>query len=69
MLATQRFRMPGCVFTRRDLLRWSAVAAASLLVAKTFFGGGVARASTGRDDVSPVNLELVTLTEDLAIIT
>ena len=61
--------MPGCDFTRRDLLRWSAVAAASPLVARAALGGGVAQASTGHDDVSPVNLELVTLTEDRAIIT
>jgi 3',5'-cyclic AMP phosphodiesterase CpdA len=61
--------MPGCDFTRRDILRWSAVAAASPLVARAALGGGVAQASTGHNDVSPANLELVTLTEDRAIIT
>ena len=65
--------MPGCDFTRRDLLRWSAVALASPLVARRAFGfeaaDAVANLRSGRDDVSPVNLELVTLTEDRAIIT
>lgn len=59
--------MPGCDFTRRDLLRWSAVAAATPLLANSAFG--VAHATTGRDAISPANLELVTLTEDRAIIT
>jgi Icc protein len=65
--------MPGCDFTRRDLLRWSAVALASPLVARRAFGieaaAALADRRRGRDDVSPVNLELVTLTEDRAIIT
>jgi Icc protein len=62
--------MPGCDFTRRDLLRWSAWAAtaAPLVLA----GSGHARATTrtaGADPVTPVDLELVTLTEDSAVIT
>ena len=65
--------MPGCDVTRRDLLRWSAVALASPLVARRAFGleaaAALADRRRGRDDVSPVNLELVTLTEDRAIIT
>ncbi|MEE1664181.1 metallophosphoesterase family protein [Streptomyces sp. WAC07094] len=59
--------MPGCDFTRRDLLSWSAVAAAAPFVATAF--DGVASAATGGDDISPANLELVTLTEDRAVIT
>lgn len=61
--------MPGCDFTRRDLLRWTAVATASPLLARTQFLSGVAAASTRFTAVSAVNLELVTLTEDRAIIT
>ncbi|MGI5231904.1 metallophosphoesterase [Actinoallomurus sp. CA-142502] len=60
--------MPGCDFTRRDLLRWSAVAAAASPLAAT----GLARAetrATGRATAVPVDLELVTLTEDRAVIT
>ncbi|PZG11507.1 purple acid phosphatase family protein [Nonomuraea aridisoli] len=61
--------MPGCDFTRRDLLRWSAVAAAAPAVSALSLHRGVAEAATRRDSVSPANLELVTLTEDRAIIT
>jgi len=61
--------VPGCDFTRRDLLRWTAVATASPLLARTRFLSGVAAAATGRNDISAVNLELVTLTEDRAVIT
>jgi Icc protein len=61
--------VPGCDFTRRDFLRWTGVAAASPLVAKSALLSGVARIPMHRDDISPVNLELVTLTEDRAIIT
>ncbi|MGI5142476.1 fibronectin type III domain-containing protein [Streptomyces sp. CA-106110] len=59
--------MPGCDFTRRDLLRWAAVAAAAPVGATAFHG--VASAATRGDDISPANLELVTLTEDRAVIT
>jgi hypothetical protein len=59
--------MPGCDFTRRDLLRWSAVAATAPVAATAFHG--VASAATRGDDISPANLELVTLTEDRAVIT
>ena len=61
--------MPGCDFTRRDFLRWSAVAAASPLFARRLFDNGVAAAASRKGAVSPVNLELVTLTEDRAVIT
>ena len=56
--------MPGCDFTRRDLLRWSAVALAAPLVPPLRWGS---TAAVG--EVSPANLELVTLTEERAIIT
>ena len=64
--------MPGCDFNRRDLLRWSAVAAAVPATGLAF--NGVASAATRtsatrKNDISPVNLELVTLTEDRAVIT
>ena len=59
--------MPGCDFTRRDLLRWTAVALAAPLVPPRVCAGALLR-SPG-DDVSPANLELVTLTEDRAVIT
>ena len=61
--------MPGCDFTRRDFLRWSAVALATPIALRSEFLSSVAAASTQRDDVSPANLELVTLTEDRAVIT
>ena len=61
--------MPGCDITRRDLLRWSAVALTSPLVLHNDFLRSVATASIRRGDVSPTNLELVTLTEDRAVIT
>lgn len=60
--------MPGCDFTRRDFLRWSAVAlAAPVAVRAGVFDDAFAAAAT--TSVSPANLELVTLTEDRAIIT
>jgi hypothetical protein len=62
-------RVPGCDFTRRDFLRWSGVAAASPLFAQSAVLSGVARTPKHRDDISPVNLELVTLTEDRAVVT
>jgi hypothetical protein len=61
--------VPGCDFTRRDFLRWSAVALASPITLRSEFLTSVAAASTQRDDVSPANLELATLTEDRAVIT
>jgi Icc protein len=62
--------MPGCDFTRRDLLRWCALATGagplSLIdPAAADAAGGSVRPGT----VSPVNLELVTLAEDRAVIT
>ena len=59
--------MPGCDFTRRDFLRWSAVALAAAPLLRGTRVGAAARAPGG--DVSPANLELVTLTEDRAIVT
>jgi 3',5'-cyclic-AMP phosphodiesterase len=62
--------VPGCDFTRRDLLRWTAVATASpLILSRTRFLSGVAAAATRTNVISAVNLELVTLTEDRAVIT
>jgi hypothetical protein len=61
--------MPGCDFTRRDFLKWSGVAAASPLFAQRLLINGAGRERRRRDDISPVNLELVTLTEDRAVIT
>jgi Icc protein len=62
--------MPGCDFTRRDLLRWTAYAAAATplaLTATPAFGATTSAGSTGI--VTPVNLELVTLAENHAVIT
>jgi Icc protein len=61
--------MPGCDFTRRDFLRWTGVAAASPFLARSGILSGVALTPKHRDDITPVNLELVTLTEHRAIIT
>lgn len=61
--------MPGCYVTRRDVLRWTALAlAASPAAAGPLLGGSRAFAA-GSGDVTPSNLELVTLTEDQAVIT
>jgi 3',5'-cyclic-AMP phosphodiesterase len=63
--------MPACDFTRRDFLRWTAYAAA-VTAPLTLTELGHANASPapgGKADVTPVNLELVTLAEDHAIIT
>jgi hypothetical protein len=54
--------VPCCDATRRDLLRWSAA------LAVVPFAPAPDR-EVRRRDVSPVNLELVTLTEDSAVIT
>jgi hypothetical protein len=70
--------MPGvpcsCHVTRRDLLRWSALIAAAPLVGcsdRAETAARVAATTAGVDPrvVSPVNLELVTLTETSAVIT
>jgi hypothetical protein len=61
--------MPGCDFTRRDFLAWSGVAAASPFFARRLLLNGVEATPARGDPVSPVNLELVTLTEDRAIVT
>ena len=50
-------------------MRWSAVALASPIVLRIDLLSRVAAASRQREDVSPANLELVTLTEDRAVIT
>ncbi|GAA5198720.1 hypothetical protein GCM10023322_72750 [Rugosimonospora acidiphila] len=62
--------MPGCDFTRRDFLRWTAYATAAA-APLTMLDPGRANASTGSGttDVTAVNLELVTLAEDHAVIT
>jgi hypothetical protein len=57
--------VPGCDFTRRDFVRWSAVALTAPFVAPVLLRS----CAPGKDDVSPANLELVTLTDDRAIIT
>ncbi|GAA0568206.1 purple acid phosphatase family protein [Actinomadura livida] len=53
-----------CRPSRRDLIRWSAVVASASLVPA--LDGTAARAA---DDVRPVNLELVTVTETTAVLT
>lgn len=59
--------MPGCYVTRRDTLRWTAFA---LAAAPVGIGTLVApRRAWGAGAVTPTNLELVTLTEDEAILT
>ncbi|OHV45686.1 metallophosphoesterase [Pseudofrankia sp. BMG5.36] len=65
-----------CHTTRRDLLRWSALIAAAPLVACSDRDEPAARATAAATTadvdprtVSPVNLELVTLTETSAVIT
>jgi 3',5'-cyclic-AMP phosphodiesterase len=60
--------MPACNFTRRDLMRWTAVAAAAPAITGFAFEGA-ASAASAKGDIAPANLELVTLTEDRAIIT
>src|SRR3954454_6603597 len=50
------------------MLRWSAIAVASSITAPGLLAGCVVPPRR-RDDVSPANLELVTLTEDRAEIT
>ncbi|MEN3361754.1 MAG: 3,5-cyclic-AMP phosphodiesterase [Mycobacteriales bacterium] len=63
--------MPGCDFTRRDLLRWSAYAAAVAPMGLLDPARAAAAPGAGAPgaDVTPVNLELVTLAEDHAVIT
>jgi Icc protein len=58
--------MPACDFTRRDLLLWTALAATAgpLALAEPARAAG-----TGRDAVVAVDLELVTLAEDHAVVT
>ena len=65
--------MPGCDFTRRDLLRWTtyAMAAAPLALAdpaRALAASGAGPTGTA-GTATPVNLELVTLAEDHAVIT
>lgn len=61
--------MPGCNVTRRDMLRWTAFAIAGAGV------GGLARPwpvmgqTVPHGAIVPTNLELVTLTEDTAVLT
>src|SRR3954470_14018396 len=51
------------------MLRWTAVALASPLAINRVYRAADAFAASPGDDVSPANLELVTLTENRAIIT
>jgi hypothetical protein len=65
--------MPGCDFTRRDLLRWTAYATAAAPLAladpaRAFAAAGASTTGTA-GAATPVNLELVTLAEDHAVIT
>ncbi len=61
--------MPGCDFTRRDFLRWTGAAAATPFFARRTLLNGSAAIPARRDDVSPVNLELVTSPKSEPIIT
>jgi len=61
--------MPGCDFTRRDMLRWTAFAAAAAPLASVVAPATASAAVTKSGTVTPVNLELVTLAEDHAVIT
>ncbi|WP_437105919.1 metallophosphoesterase [Streptomyces flaveolus] len=63
--------MPACDFTRRDMMRWTAVAAAAAATPTALAAPARAAAvgGSGGGAVTPVNLELVTLAEDHAIIT
>jgi hypothetical protein len=68
--------MPGCYVTRRDLLRWTAFAAAAapagaglLLPTRPAGAAGATGATGATGGVTASDLELVTLTEDRAIIT
>jgi len=58
--------VPACNFTRRDFLRWTASAAAAGAIADLGLEPSYA-AKAG--SIVPVNLELVTLAEDHAVIT
>ncbi len=61
--------MTSCRMGRRELMRWSAVVAgAGVLLADPERSYAAARAA-GPDAVMPVNLELVTVTEDSAVLT
>ncbi|HEX7135053.1 MAG TPA: metallophosphoesterase family protein [Iamia sp.] len=61
--------MPGCYVTRRDILRWTsfALAAAPVGASGLLAPGRAWGQATG--PVTPAHLELVTLTEDEAVIT
>ena len=63
---------PCCHFTRRQLLQWSAVVAATPIVANlvdTERAYGLTRAVRSNGVALPINLELVTLTETSAVLT
>lgn len=63
--------MPGCYVTRRDLLRWTAVAVAAGPAGASILARPASARTRARagDAIAPANLELVTLTEDRAVIT
>lgn len=63
---------PCCHFTRRQLLQWSAVVAATPVVASSLDverAYGLTRSVKSNATALPINLELVTLTETSAILT
>lgn len=63
---------PCCHFTRRQLLQWSAVVAATPVVASSLDverAYGLTRSVKSNGTALPINLELVTLTETSAILT
>jgi hypothetical protein len=57
--------VPGCYVSRRDLLRWTAFVAAASTAGLLL----PPRRAGAAGEVTPTNLELVTLTEDRAVIT
>ena len=64
--------MPGCYVTRRDVLRWTAFAAAAAPTGLTLLGDpahATTRGSARGADTTATGLELVTLTEERAIVT
>ncbi|MFF4599775.1 metallophosphoesterase [Amycolatopsis sp. NPDC001319] len=67
----RRLCVPGCDVTRRDILRWSAIAAAAIPLASVVdpARSSASTGAAGTGEVVPVNLELVTLTEDRAVVT
>jgi len=61
--------VPGCYVTRRDTLRWTAFALAAAPVGLGPLVAPRRAGAAGTGAVTPAHLELVTLTEDEAILT